>query len=253
LAISTKPFLQWEVRWPRKIATPGEAVRYLDAIGFCMLFPIKNLPLPSLYYAVSRCDQPNWDRYAQKIWRWKDELPRRRRGFYAKYIRGRGTFLSLKMLPSFLAVEGSAVAPGDHARLYSAGLIGYDARALLEALEKHGPLATLELRHACRMGTTAGNVRFKRAALELQRRLLAVHSGAEQETRGWVSTRLELVCRAFSRETSAARRISPESGQAAIAAKYFEWHPEATPALLARLFGWSRTDAAAAVPSPVKE
>lgn len=152
------------------------------------------------------------------------------------------------MLPSFLAVEGSAVAPGDHARVYSAGLIGADARALWEALEKLGPLATLELRHACRMGAAAGNVRFKRAALELQRRLLVVHFGAEQETRAWASTRFELVCRAFPRETSAARRISSESARAAIAEKYFEWHPQATPALLARLFSWPRADAAAALP-----
>jgi hypothetical protein len=228
-------------------------VRYLDAVGICVLFPIKNLPLPSLYYAASRHAQPDWDRYAQKIWPWKDELPHRRRGFYAKYIRGRGTFLSLKMLPSFLAVEGSAVAPGDHARLYTAGLIGADARALWETLEKHGPLATLELRHACKMETTAGNVRFKRAALELQRRLLVVHFGAEQETRAWASTRFELVCRAFPRETSAARRISPESARAAIGRKYFEWHPEATPVLLARLFGWSRADAVAALPSAARK
>jgi len=32
----------------------GDAVRFIDAVGFCLLFPVKNVALPSLYYAVAR-------------------------------------------------------------------------------------------------------------------------------------------------------------------------------------------------------
>jgi len=38
----------------------------------------------------------------------------------------------------------------------------------LESLADLGPLATLELRHACKMDSKAGNVRFKKAMNELQ-------------------------------------------------------------------------------------
>lgn len=237
---------EYEVRWPKKVATPGEAARFLDAVGYCVLFPIKNLPLPSLYYAVSRKANPDWDQYARKIWEWKDELPWKRRAFYGKYFKGRGSFISLKMLPHFLAMRETAVEPGEHATFYGAGRIRDDARTIWEALAKHGPLATLELRHACKMETTAGNVRFKRAMLDLQRLLLVVHFGAEQETAAWASGRFELTCRAFARETGAARQISREAARAAIGAKYLEWHPGAAPALLARLFGWSKGEALAA-------
>lgn len=236
---------QYEVRWPKKVATPADAVRFLDAVGYCLLFPIKNMPLPSLYFAVSWEANPDWDQYATKIWSWKDELPRKRRAFYGKYFKGHGSFLSLKMLPNFLAVQGTAVQPDDYDTFYAAGRIRDDARTIWKALAKHGPLATLELRHACKMEMTSGNVRFKRAMLDLQRLLLVAHFGAEQETAAWASGRFELTCRAFPRETAAARRIPKEAARATIARKYLEWHPDAAPALLARLFGWSKDEALA--------
>jgi hypothetical protein len=238
-----------EIRWPRKIATPSEAVRFIDALGFCVLYPITGLPLPSLYFAVTGRDphvDHKWDKKSEMLWRWKDDLPLRRRAFYGKYFKGRGTLISLQFLPRFLAMNETALAPGEHARLYANGRIREDARAVWEALEKHGPLPTLELRNACRMETKPGNVRFKRALLELQRLLVVVHSGAEQETAAWASRRFELTCRAFPEETSEARKITPAEARRAIAAKYLEWHRAATPEILRRLFGWSKAEAVAA-------
>ena len=114
-------------------------------------------------------------------------------------------------------MRDSAVVPGDHARLYADGRIRDDARVIWEALEEHGPLATLELRHLCHMETKAGNVRFKRAMLDLQCLLVVVHFGSEQETGAWASGRFELTSRAFPKQTAAAqthhaRRGSSESG-----------------------------------------
>jgi len=248
--MASKLTIENEIRWPRRVLTVGEAVKYIDATGYCMLFPVANVPLPSLYYAVTHRN-PHvdfvWDKYSVMLWRWKDELPRRRRAFYAKYFRTRGTFISLRLLPHFLAMRDAAVAPGDHERFYAEGRIREDARVIWEALADHGPLATLELRHACKMDTKAGNVRFKRAILDLQSLLVAVHFGAEQETAAWASGRYELTCRAFPKETAAARRISPEEARAKLAAKFLEWHTGAPPAKLARLFGWPKADVIAAI------
>jgi hypothetical protein len=242
--------LENEIRWPRRVLTQAEAVKYIDATGYCMLYPVMNVPLPSLYYAVRRRNPDMdfaWDKYSVMLWQWKDELPRRRRAFYAKYFRARGTFISVNFLPHFLAVREAAVEPGDHERFYAEGRIREDARAIWEALAEHGPLATLELRHACKMDTKAGNVRFKRAILDLQCLLVAVHFGAEQETAAWASGRYELTCRAFPKETAAARRIAPEAARSRLAAKFLEWHTGASPVQLARLFGWPNADAIAAI------
>lgn len=254
--MASKVRLENEVRWPRHVLTLAEATKYINATGYCMLFPVANVPLPSLYYAVARRNPHEkmvWDKYSVMVWRWKDELPRRRRAFYAKYFRGRGTFISLKHLPNFLAMREAAVAPGDHERFYADGRIREDARVIWQALEEHGPLATLELRNVCKMDSKPGNVRFKRAILELQCLLVAVHFGLEQETAAWASGRYELTCRAFPKETAAARDIPPEQARRALAGKFLEWHTGAPPAQLARLFGWTKDEAIAAIEAAKSE
>ena len=238
--------LSREIPWPKRVNTPGDAVRFIDAVGFCLLFPVKNVALPSLYYAVARRIPITWDKYAIRLWEWKDNFPRHRRAYYAKYFKGRGTFISLKFLPYFLAMRDAAAAPEDYERFYAAGRISHDARAIWKALADHGPLATLELRHACKMDSKAGNVRFKKAMNELQCLLIVTHFGAEQETAAWASGRFELTTRAFSKQAEQARGIMPESARAALARKYLEWHRDAPAMTLTRLFGWSKADAVAA-------
>ena len=244
LSVSSKRRLV-EIRWPQRVKTATDAVRFINHTGFCLLFPVKNVPLPSLYYAMARRVPITWDNYTAKLWEWKDELPRKRRVFYAKYFKTRGTFISLKFLPHFLAMRESAAAPQDAERFYSAGRISHDARAIWQALTAHGALATLELRHACKMETKAANERFKKAMLELQCLLIITHFGAEQETDAWASNRLELVARAFPKEVEEARKITSEAARAALARNYRTLYPDASVVQVARLFGWSKAEAEA--------
>lgn len=235
------------MNWRCRVRTSGDAVRFIDTVGYCLLFPIKNVPLPSLYYAMARREPVTWDDYAARLWNWKDNFPRRRQAFYTKYFHGRGTFISLKLLPDFLAMEGASLDDFDQSCLYAAGRITADACLIWKTLEAHGPLATLELRHACKMESQAGNKRYKRAILELSRSLIVVHFGAEQETGAWASSRFELTERAFPEEAAAAKRLTPHIARKALAKKYLAWHPDAKPGTLARLFRWSKPDAVAAM------
>ena len=231
----------------KRVKTGAQAASFIDTVGFCLLFPIKNAPLPSLYYAAAIRTDARWDKHAQLVWKWKDELPRKRRAFYAKVLKGRGTFLSLKLLPHFLAMHDTAVDPDDAEAFYAAGRISHDAREIWEALAEHGPLPTLELRHACKMDSKAGNKRFKKAMLELQGLLIVTHSGAAQETEAWASNRFDLVSRAFPAQTKQARTISPEKGRSVIAAKYRTLYADASQVQVARLFGWTKAQAVAAL------
>jgi len=241
------------IRWPQRVATLAEAVKFIDAAGFCTLFPVNNVPLPSLYCAVTGRDADDgivFDKHFETIWHWKDELPRRGRAMYAKYFRGKGTFISRRQLPNFLAMREAAVAPHDHQRFYREGRIHDDARLIWEALAEYGPLATLELRHACKMETTAGNLRFKRAILDLQCLLLVSHYGSEQETGAWASAKYELTSRAFPDQTTAAFQLEPEAARTKLAAQFAALNPGAQPAQVARLFGWTKTQAEAALEAP---
>jgi hypothetical protein len=242
----------YEVAWPKRVVTPRHAVRFIDAVGYCVLFPVKNVPLPSLYQAAARLragQGPKWDKHAELIWGWKDELPRRRQAFYAKYFKTRGTFISLALLPHFLSMRGAPLAAGEHGRFYADGRISHDASVIWQALEEHGPMPTLELRHACKMESKAGNVRYKKAMLQLQCLLAVVHFGAEQETAAWASGRFELTARAFPEQIAAARSITPEAARATLAAKYFTWHPQAQSIVVRRLFGWTKAETLAACSS----
>jgi hypothetical protein len=232
------------------VTTLADAVKFIDAAGFCMLFPVANVPLPSLYCAVTGRDAHDgivFDKHFETIWHWKDELPRRRRAHYAKYFRGKGTFISRQQLPNFLAMREAAAAPSDHQRFYRQGRIHDDARLIWQALADHGPLATLELRHACKMETTAGNVRFKRAILDLQCLVVVSHFGSEQETGAWASGKYELTSRAFPDETAAAFEIGPHKARAKLTSKFAELNPGAQAMQLARLFGWTKAQAEAAL------
>lgn len=237
----------FEIRSSGRLRTTADAMRFIETVGFCVLFPVKNVPLPSLYYAVSRRQEVHWDKSAQLTWKWKDELPKKRRAFYGKYFRGRGSFISLKFLPQFLATQGTAIEPRDAEAFYRTGRISHDALELWLALAKHGPLPTLELRHACKMESQAGNKRFKKAMLELQGLLIVTHSGAEQETEAWASNRFDLVAQGFSKQVAEARKISAEEARVAIAMKYKTLYPGAVPAQIARLFGWTKAQAIAAL------
>src|SRR6266850_1508397 len=236
-----------EIQWTRTVRSPANASDFINHAGFCMLFPAKNVSLPSLHYAVSRRADVRWDKYAQLIWKWKDQLPKKRRAFYGKYFNSRGSFISLKFLPYFLATHGTAIEPREAEALYRTGRISHDALELWLALAKHGPLPTLELRHSCKMESQAGNKCFKKAMLELQGQLIVTHSGAEQETEAWASNRFDLVARGFSKQVAEARKISAEEARVAIAVKYRTLYPNATPAQISRLFGWTKAQAVAAL------
>jgi hypothetical protein len=231
----------------KRVATAGDAAKFIERAGFCVLFPVKNVPLPSLYFAVSHRGDARWDAHAQLIWKWKDELPQKRRAFYAKYFRGRGTFLSLRCLSLLLVVHETAVSADQAENVYADGRISRDACELWLALAKHGPMATLELRHACKMETQEGNKRFKKAVLELQRELIVTHSGAEQETEAWASNRFELVSRAFPQECRVARKTSVDDARKALAEKYQALYPSASASVVAHLFGWTKAQAASAL------
>lgn len=130
---------------------------------------------------------------------------------------------------------------------YAAGHISRDALELWRSLAQHGPTPTLELRHACKMESQPGNKRFKKAILELQKLLIVTHSGAEQETESWASSRFDLVSRCFPKQIAAALKISAGQARVALAQKYLQLNPRATPTHVARFFNWTKPETLSAL------
>lgn len=221
-----------------------QAAAYIDRVGFCLLFPIKGVKLPSLWAAVKGKSPRNfdlvasWDKDTERLWGWKDELPRRRLAYSGRYFRGKKSLLSLAFLPCFYRLEDNPGAPDEYEPLYRAGRLAADAHAVAHQLYKHGPQAALELRYALGWSSKAANRRFKRALAELQQRLLIVHWGTKAETAAWESVVYELTPRAFPRAVRAALKLAPDEARRRIAAQYRQLNPAAAPRDFKRLFGW---------------
>ena len=226
------------------IRTFAQAAAYIERVGFCVLFPVKGLPLPSLWVAVKGKSPRRfnlvaaWDEDAERLWAWKDEFPRRRRAYYGKYFRGKASLISPAFLPCFYRLEGNRGVADEYQQLYAEGKITADAHALCHELFQHGPQAVLELRYGLGWSSKRGNLRFKRALEELQRRLLIVRWGTKAETRAWESAVYQLTPRAFPRAVKEAAKLTAEEARRRIAAQYHRLNSAATERDLQRLFGW---------------
>ena len=232
-----------------KVRTLDQAARAVKELGFCLLFPGKKLRLPSLVEAVEGRLLPDynprrdWSSEFLRVWKWKDELPRKRLAWYGKYFRGRGTFLAPEFLAYFYRLEGTPGSDDDYARLYRDGRISADARLVCAELLEHGPLGSMELRYALKWEGKRGNQRFQRALRELQSRLVLVHWGTKAETKAWESAVYQFTPRAFPKAVRKASKLTVEDARRRIAAQYRRYRPQVTPRELARLFRWARAEA----------
>jgi hypothetical protein len=223
-------------RTARPVASIERASAFIDDVGFALLFPKAGVTLPSLWEAAS--DRPihdlpgDWGPDIERVWWWKDEIPRRRLAWYGRFLRGRPSFLSRALLADLYPRAGR---PDD---FRDAGL-ERDARRVAETLLKNGPMPTSLVREAVGLEGKNGGPRFSAALSELGRALVATHFGAEDEGSGWPSAVLELTARAF--------RIRRPGDRVRAARRFLGTTLVARPADLARAFGWTAAEARAAL------
>lgn len=228
----------WQTRRP--VATRARAAAFLDDVGFALLFPQKGVPLPSLWEAASDRefgDLPEeWGPDIQRVWAWKDELPRLGLAWYGRFLRGRPSFLSPALLADLYPRAGR---PDD----FEGAALGPDASRVAQVLLRSGPTPTAVLREATGMQGKRGSARFSRAQTELGRALVITHFGVEEQDAGWPSAVVELTARAFR----VGGRRSPESRRDAAARRFLHTMIAARRSELARAFGWSPAESTEAL------
>lgn len=197
-------------RWwfaKRKVASIGRAAAFVDDVGFALLFPNKGVALPSLYDVAS--DRPlfspggDWGPDADRVWGWKDELPRRGLAWYGRFVRGRPSLLAPSLLTDLYPRAGRADDFID-------ADLSPSAHRISRILLRSGPQSTGALREALDVEGKKANDAFSRTIAELGRELVVTHFGVEDEGAGWPVPVLELTARAFDlstpRDEDAARR-----------------------------------------------
>jgi hypothetical protein len=161
---------RWWREPTRQIATPLDAERFIEQVGFAACLTDSRRPGPSLYVAVCGRRDAVMPRNVQKdpeaslTWELKDELLRRGKVYYAKLSRGKAMFLAPRMIPCFHAIWG--VRRADESRRLSKS-----ARAILHVLRHEWEMGTADLRKDS--GVT-DRTRFTRALDELQAAMLVI-------------------------------------------------------------------------------
>jgi hypothetical protein len=219
----------------RRIRTMNAAARFIDSVGFCLLFAsTQAIELPSLFEAVkgrrdARIDE--WDADSDRVWVWKNDLPATRRAYYGKGLLGKPMFISLEMLPPILALT----ATDDFEQAYRRGSVSYEAKRVHDALLSLGPTPTMALR----LSTGLDNTRYHHALDELQKCFIILPVGAMNERGAWTSQIFDLLARWFPREYARAQKIDSDEALRIVVKHYIDTTIVTTVPAMARLFGVS--------------
>jgi hypothetical protein len=222
------------VRWWQTRTHLGRidrAARFIDDVGFALLFPKSKVELPSLWEAAS--DRPlaevaDWsDGDITRVWRWKDELPFKGLAWYGEFVRGRQSFLSPALLADLYPRPGK---PDD----FMDAELSESAYRIARILLRSGPQSKAALREALDIGGARGTERFNRAVGELGRALVVTGFGTSDEGSGWPSGVLELTARAFSIPV----RRNREAGRMRTARQFLDTMVVAQPYHLGNAFHW---------------
>lgn len=171
----------------KRIKAKEQAIRFVDQRGFIFFWPIKDMPLPSLWVAVAG-DRPVADAHddpGHVTWGWKDSLLGAKRWYYAKVLRKKSTIISLTVAPYFYALSDNYGSPEeDYQVQYMQGTMTRETKAVYEALLFEGPLDTIALRRAAHLSSRESDSRFNRALTDLQADFKILPIGTSQAG-GW--------------------------------------------------------------------
>jgi len=211
----------------RRVGSVERAAAFIDNVGCALLFPAPRVLLPSLWEAVAGEDA---EPFAvgmgvpeQRVWTWKDELPRRGLAWYGRFLAGgRASFLSPALLAALYPGAGTV---DDHEGLPLSAVAHDLARILAREA-----LPSAELR-----AMVGDRARYERAAVELQRGLLVTTAGVQENRTGWPSAILDLTCRRF--------QVGGRRDHDVAAGRFLDTLLRASPADLARAFRWPVAEA----------
>ena len=193
------------------VSTVEEAAAWLAEVGIALLYPKPDYVLPSLWEAVAGRTELDWairdedEKFVsftpemEKVWTWKDELPRRRLACVGLHVVRTTGLVAPALVPAVYALTGRAGAADDF------------RDAELEPLERELAEAALELgrpttRRELRLLANRGKREVDKAVNGLQRKLVFTNAGRDEEGRGWSSTLHDL----FARRWRARLRKLPD-------------------------------------------
>ncbi len=224
----------------QRLNSTEDALEHVDERGFVMLWPIKNLEMPTLWAGVAG-DKPvakDHDDPGHITWGWKDQMLDQRRWYYGKLLRGKATFVSLKILPYFYALAPRLADLDDYREAYHAGHLTHEAKAIADVLLKRGYQNSVGLRQITHMTARSSKSRFNRALTDLQRGLWILPIGIAEAGSWRYAFIYELFDRWFPNVSEQARGISLRQARAELVKCYLRSLGVSESREIAKLFRW---------------
>ncbi|GAA1158514.1 hypothetical protein GCM10009630_65810 [Kribbella jejuensis] len=226
--------VRWWVRG-RRVGSIERAAKFIDDVGFALLFPAPRTVVPSLWDAVAGEDEEPFGAgmgtNEQRVWTWKDELPRRGLAWYGAYLGGRGSFLSPELLRALYPAAGDV---GDHLLMD----LSPTAHEIAEAVAAE-PMPSATLR-----ALIGDRGRYQRAITELQRSLLVTTAGVHDTGSGWPAALITLTCHQFD--------VGGRTDHALATGQFLDTMLATTAGELARAFRWPVAQARARLTEQVE-
>jgi hypothetical protein len=241
-----------EVRYRRRMAlritSPKQAQAFVDDVGFCFLFPIQGIEMPSLWDAIAGRVVKTYSSHSgyeiERTWGWKDDALDKKQWYYGKLIRHKATLVSLDFLPNLYALsENYGDYEHDYLEEYRAGRLSAEAKAIYVALLKNGALDAVRLRREAHLSAEASKPRFERALTELQVGLKVLPVGIAEAGAWRYAFIYELLPRWLPDVPERARSIGRGQARRTILDQYLRNVIATTAPSAARVFGWSLADA----------
>jgi hypothetical protein len=230
-----------------RVRTEAEALEFLNDVGLSLLFSARDIELPSLWGALCGEDRPMPEHHRDpnlgRAWEWKDSLPIAGKVLYGKFLRKKPVFVSLDLAPHFYALSPNYGHPAEDYLLdYQDGRLSIEAKQVYEVLLEQGALPTSRLRREASLSGKANASRFDRALAELQMDFRITKVAISDANRWGYCYVYDLLPRHFDAVVEAARQIDGRQARETILLRYLETVVAATPATVARLFGWLPRD-----------
>jgi hypothetical protein len=222
----------------------NDGLDFINELGFCLLIGSVDADLPNLMQSAVEPHQDPWSETPAHMW-WdlKQTLPARKACYYAKVLRGRGTFISWDCLPYFYALHASK---NDYVDDYRAGTLSRDEKRILDLIAEYPDISSRELRRKFGPVGKDTSKAMDRAMLPLQEAFRITVSGGSIE--GWSLHNWSLVEDWVPREfLRTAQAIAPQDAMKELIVRYVRMSIAASAGDIAWIFRRKRKEIAVLV------
>ena len=236
-----------EVRYRRRmnlrVTTKEQAIDFVNDVGFCFLFPIQGVEMPSLWDAIAGRVMKTTNKHTgyeiERTWGWKDDSLDKKQWYYGKLLRHKATLVGLKFLPNFYALsENYGDYEHDYLEEYRLGQMTAEAKQVYEAVLKHGALDAVRLRRESRLSSEANKGRFDKALTDLQVGLKVLPVGIAPVGAWRYAFIYELLPRWLPDIPDRARKIGRAEARRKVLDQYLRNVIGISIPSAARVFGW---------------